>query len=321
MTRSAGITVSAVFVFIGSGFTLLFAALACIGAAKVWFGASAAEMPELPDLVKYFMLFFIALMFAMAAWGIASGVGVLRLREWARVSILVFSVLLACFCLGSILFVGFLPLPNARVSAQQMHVFRLGAALFYGFFAAVGVGWIYFFNTKSVKDQFRRGTGPDGSILRSPTRPVSITIVACFLLVMAVCSPIALFFPLPVIAFGVVFTGRASSVLFMIYFVIQLLAGVGLLKLRVWARVLTVWYFSVCIGSTLLSELLPGRDVRMEKVQENIESLTQIPVPHIHTPMWLPLLVGIVMFAVPLWFVTTRKQAFLQNREPAAPIV
>jgi hypothetical protein len=244
VNRTVGVTVSAVFVFIGSGLTLLFVAFACVGLWAIWSGASGSEMAEQPPFVKQFMLFSVGLVLGAAAWGIASGVGLLRLREWARVSMLVFSALLALFCLGSILFVWFLPLPpNPEIPAQQMRFIHFGLTLFYGLFAAVGVGWLYFFNTNSVKEQFRQRITPDGLVLHPLTRPVSITVVAWFLLVLGAISPIELLIPFPVIIFGVVFTGHASRIVLMIYCVIELLAGVGLLKLKLWARGLAAGFF------------------------------------------------------------------------------
>lgn len=54
-----------------------------------------------------------------------------------------------------------IPLPNSH----DLSVVRFGMALFYGVFAALGGFWLYFFNTRSVKVQFRAeaaGTGIRG---------------------------------------------------------------------------------------------------------------------------------------------------------------
>jgi hypothetical protein len=77
MKRSVGITISAVIAFLGSGAVLLL-------------GTSAFLIvpASQPQFLKYGTYFLGVLLVGFATWGIASGVGLLRLREWARVSLL-----------------------------------------------------------------------------------------------------------------------------------------------------------------------------------------------------------------------------------------
>ena len=85
MKRSAGITISAVLVFAGSALTLLFAALIALSAAV------SVPNGNLPHGFRYIAMGVVVWAILFVIWGIASGMGLLHRREWARISILVVS--------------------------------------------------------------------------------------------------------------------------------------------------------------------------------------------------------------------------------------
>src|ERR1700722_11866918 len=91
--RSGGVTAIALFSLLGSLLMLLMAAFMAL---LPFLSSTLAsnDSPAPPGLAKA-MLFMAALMYlALAAWGIATSIGLFRLRAWARISIIIFSVLL-----------------------------------------------------------------------------------------------------------------------------------------------------------------------------------------------------------------------------------
>lgn len=84
MARSAGITVSAVVVFIGSAFTILFGAVMVAGSL---FMPNSSRLPNVPGNFGYVLIAEAVFFFAFGVWGIAAGVGLVNTRQWARISI------------------------------------------------------------------------------------------------------------------------------------------------------------------------------------------------------------------------------------------
>jgi len=88
MKRPAGVTISAVAVLIGCGLTLLSGAFMILA----FFVTPATD--SMPAFTRYSLLIMSVFMLGLATWGIATGINLLQLREWARISMLVFSGLL-----------------------------------------------------------------------------------------------------------------------------------------------------------------------------------------------------------------------------------
>src|SRR5262245_36176240 len=96
MNRSGGITASAVIAIIGSALSILFGAfVVVIGMAMRTRPIPVAAGP--PVAIGAVLIVEAVLFFGFGAWGIMSAVGLLRLRNWARISILIYAGLLAAF--------------------------------------------------------------------------------------------------------------------------------------------------------------------------------------------------------------------------------
>ena len=108
MKRSIGVTVIAVVSLAGSLLVLLIGGLMALAVA---FASSAAptEPPIPPGFMKAMLALMLVIYLAAAAWGITTSIGLLRLRNWARLSIIVFSVLLALMSGPSALMVLLMP--------------------------------------------------------------------------------------------------------------------------------------------------------------------------------------------------------------------
>lgn len=97
MKRSGAVTAAAVVMFIGSAFLLLMTALMLLGALVTQVSAQILQEQRGTEIM-------VAATYALGmVWGIATGVGVLQLRGWARISALVMSAVTIAFtCFGMI---------------------------------------------------------------------------------------------------------------------------------------------------------------------------------------------------------------------------
>ena len=99
-------------------------------------------------------------LFLLAIFGIFVGVGILRRRNWARISILIWGGLMAFFSAITMVATFFvmnnLPptLPNAAETAPFMAVFKWVLVLFYAIPLGVGIWWLILFTREAVVDNF-----------------------------------------------------------------------------------------------------------------------------------------------------------------------
>ena len=90
-----------------------------------------------------------------SGWGLATGIGLLRVWRWARISTLIFSGLLAA--LGVLAVVALLRMPAGDVSGWTLVMLRTISALTALIPTALGTWWLLFFNRKEVKAYFQAG--------------------------------------------------------------------------------------------------------------------------------------------------------------------
>src|SRR5258706_11949499 len=83
MSRSAGITVSAVVVLIGSAFTILGGAMTVLGSVFLLKSSQAANVPVNSG---YFVAIDAVMFFVFGGWGLAAGISLINLNKLARIS-------------------------------------------------------------------------------------------------------------------------------------------------------------------------------------------------------------------------------------------
>ena len=343
MQRSTGITISAILVFVGSGFTLLPAFVAAFLAAFAHTSRASHFLPK--PLLWVGAIVYLGL----ATWGIATGVGLLRLREWSRVSQLIFSALLVLAVVGAMMlpFINFPVPPNdpdPEFTRRVMSSMKIGLAGFYGVLASLGAWWLYYFNKGSVRAQFRSAqfqaapvlgvalpesvhpTPPHSFIVPPPAatsaRPVSISVVAVLLLVGSAMLPLSLLYRAPVWLFGFFVSGWRASLIVALLGLAHLAAGVGLLKLKPWARILAICIAIFSLLNILLTVFLPGSQSRWDRAMQAIMDKWGMPatITMPHLPVWLMMLPAVPVALAELYFLITEKAAFStqpQNHLPA----
>jgi hypothetical protein len=324
MKRSAGITISAVLVFIGSGLALLFGGLMILAFAVMPSDSTPAFSRGAGLIMSVFML-------GLGGWGIATGVNLLHLHEWARISMIVFSGLLLVMAVPGLLMMIVMPLPTPPVPAvpngepippleHLMTAVRIGMAVFYALLAILGGWWVYCFNSRPIKEQFRSSGAPAATWMPAvlaptelpgaPKRPVSITIIAYLALVGACMFPILNILHMPLTFLGFFFKGGKAALIVIGYMSVQLPMAYGLLKLEKWGRSLAIYYFNFAIFNSIISVILPGAQARYEEATAAMQTSMGLPPTPFQFPIWFNLVFSLPMIAIQLWFVVRRKQAF-----------
>ncbi|MBZ5490778.1 MAG: hypothetical protein LAO76_07585 [Acidobacteriia bacterium] len=163
--RSAGITVIAILQIIGSA---LFLGLAALMAFAMIMATPPSNDPRFPRMYFTAMRVVLPLFYALpAVWGIITSVGLLQLKNWARISTIVISILLIVFGAFGILtsMVFFLkPPPGNGVDPKMFTIIGAVTAAFSLAQIGTGIWWMVFFNRASVKAQFQPQPFPYPSI-------------------------------------------------------------------------------------------------------------------------------------------------------------
>ncbi|MFZ3243922.1 MAG: hypothetical protein WA185_02515 [Candidatus Acidiferrales bacterium] len=259
MKRSGDVTAAAIVLFFGSGVLVLFVLFGVLGVALT---SSQLQLPPEARYGQFFGLVFYAL---SSAWGIATGVGILQLRPWARISMLIMSGVAIFLSVFGALGLAMVPMimrqtPDVPLAAMRV-VIAVGVAMLL-VPIAIAIWWLILFTRKRVIAEFaaRGAAGPPADpqtaftapapplassvastsprMQLSYRRPVSITVIAVFLLAGAAAFPMFLFYPASwrvTVFFGMILTGRAVLVVFATYSALGILLGTGLLLLKPWA--------------------------------------------------------------------------------------
>jgi hypothetical protein len=341
--RSAGVTVSAGVVLIGSALTVLFGAITVLGSLAISHSPAGAGAPV---NVGAILLMESTLFFGFGGWGLATGVGLIGTRPWARISLLVYAGILLFAGLIGALVIAFAALPHPPdlyVHDQQLPtnfllMMRVGISLFYGSAAAIGAFWLYFFNKQSVKAQFggkqlviawAAPDSPSGIPTAAPgealpTRPLSITIIGWFLIIGSLMVPPILLFDhalmpstqLPFFFLGFFFSGGSGFVILVAWMAVQLVAAVGLLQLRNWGRLWTIGLQGMAILNCALLVGIPGNRTRFQQLMEamtaSMNARSAYPRSFVF-PMWIGFAASLPFVVVILWFLYAERGAFRSN--------
>ena len=227
MKRSAGVTVIAVLSLLGSILLLVMGSLMLVVFAVGLSKYSAEAQSE--AMAKFGMTFSIVVCLALSAWGISSAIGLFRLKQWARISTLIFSGILAFFGVITPIFLLAIPMPpTPGADPAIMAVVKMGISVFYGCLAAMGLWWLIYLTRPRVVEQFRAGKIPGPP----PRRPLSVTIIAGLLVLSACSLLLSILLRWPTMLFWAVLTGWAANLYILALTAVSIVAGIGLLRLR-----------------------------------------------------------------------------------------
>lgn len=304
MSRPAGVTVSAVFLILGSLLTLLVGLVAPFAHSLV-----PPEPPE-PPFAQAMMAFMAVVFCVCAIWGLLTAVDLFRMRRWARISILVIGALLVIFCGLSLLMILVVPLlvPSLESTREVGMVMGIMISV-YLVPIALGIGWLIYFSRAAVKAEFLQGV----SAVEGPRRPLSIAVIAWHAIVFGLFTvPISLMH-WPACLFGIVLTGWAATLIYLVFGAAELAIGVGLLKLKPWSHTAAVWFCIFVMALNVMSAFLPDKAARMnELMRDHPLEFQGDPALLMEFIYWFIVLITWPTFGMALWYLFTRKKAFLE---------
>jgi hypothetical protein len=203
------------------------------------------------------MMFVLALFFvALAVWSIVTLVGLIRMRYWARYSVLVIAGCVAFFAGTGSLFSFAMPFlassiapPTPGASPALMHGVFFVVGAFYALFAAVGIALLVYFNLAGTRQLFQQNApvnlAPPNTITGRP-RPTAVTVISWFYLISAPFCLIYFSLPFPAFLFGFIFYGLAAHLVYALFGVLTFTIGYGLLRLHNSARIAVFVMFFIC---------------------------------------------------------------------------
>ena len=194
---TASIKAAGIIAIVGSVLVLLGAAFGFLGVSIL---PETQAGPGLPKAARVLGEATMAFFFGLAILGLFTGVGLLRLQKWARISALVWSGVTAAMCALIIVFSVFIPLPmppNAPDTPVNLLTYvRVATVVFYGLPLAIAIWWLILFNRKKVAAQFvasdisgaldPSGFPIDAPAPSKPELPLPIAVLAGFLLLSTV---------------------------------------------------------------------------------------------------------------------------------------
>jgi hypothetical protein len=221
---------------------------------------SATQPPFLHAIVDGTIAFILAL----GTFGVFCGVGLLRLKNWARIATLVWAGIAAVFSALILAVFSFVPIPTPPNADPNLSgLVRASILIFYGFPLAIGVWWLILFNRQSVANQFIRPTGgaldtsgfPAEISAPKPALPLPVAVLGVFLALSSLSILFPLFVPLPVILFGHAIRGGLGVAIWIGSCFLCGAAGIGLLRLKPWSYHLAIalqvfWFLSGVVTLT-----------------------------------------------------------------------
>jgi len=343
MKRSVGVLVIAVIALFGSVLALGMGILMVVVAVAVPM-PSRAEFP-LPPAAFRALMGLVSLFYLLpAGWGIASGIGLFRMKNWARVSTIVFSILL--ILMGAFSFLMFLVIPTfpnqpslENIDSSLAIMFRVLTCLFELGLCGIGIWWLVYLTRPKVKGLFLQppalalatmpptylgnvqavSTQPAPVAPAKPERPLSFTILAIWLLVCCGFLPLALALRPPVFLFTWMLTGWSAAIYTLLLTAVLLYIGVGLLRFKLPARPVALVYFGFALLNSAVFFLAPGRADRIHDLMERQQNMFPwlAPFRNAYQPAidYAPLIVvgacgGFALTVFIMYLLVTRRQAF-----------
>lgn len=227
--------------------------------------------PPIPPFAKSMAVAMLLFVGGLAIFGIFASVGVLHLKNWARISMLIWGGVMAAFCGLALPFALFMPMPEfSAESPMALPFLRILLSMVYGIPLLIGVWWLFLFNQRAIKEQFLRvapGDGQPGAPPR-PRCPLPLAILAGFAIFSAVFSLLLPFtsFPVNVILFGHRFHGAFGMVLFSLSAGIFLVGAIGMLRLKRWSYPLLLGQYFFWMASGTVTLVRPNYDRNVHEI-------------------------------------------------------
>ena len=247
--------------------------------------------------VEVFWLFGLA----VAVFGFSTGIGVLRRRNWARITMIVWGGIMAVLSAISIpvilIVFNSLPtaLPNGAEAGPFMGFLKVFMVFFYGIPLGIGIWWLVLFTRPRVAAAFASpGDSPTyppgaGAYALAPQTPATLKpfspkaacplplmILAGFLIFSGVCTLLVGVIPItgsvPFFLFGYFVTGFTAKLFLGLLGAVFGIAGVGILKLKPAALHTILIVQCVFFLNGILSALNPRFLAAMQEAMQHADA-------------------------------------------------
>ncbi len=298
MPRPASVTVSAILVVLGSLFTLVLAA------AMFWLPTSggAGIEHERAFAIGLGVVYLVA-----AATGLATSVGLFRLRRWARVLLLAFAGVLVLFCSFAVLLVALVPMPEVAAPDVPMPPnFRAIAITVFAIPGAIGTWWLVLFTRPRITDAF------GGEAVADPSAPPTIVLLIGWLTVIGGVASLAIAWTeSPWFFLGIFLEGWGAKASYLAFALFQLYVGRGLLRLEERSRVLAIWFFIVGSLNGVVALLSPGMRARILEFSREADPAAADTFPvDSESFLWWILALSLVVVVAQTWLLVRARPAF-----------
>jgi hypothetical protein len=176
ISRPVGVTAS--IILLGFFTLMLLGSAAVTGLLPVILhsnGMNVSTPPPPPPLTSSFITaIFVALALieaAIGAWGLATVIGLFRMKSWARISILIIGGCLAAFALlnvfGTVISIfatQSIAMPAGASNPAALHIILIVSAVLWLIVGAIGAGWLIYFMRKPIREAFRLARHPQTAL-------------------------------------------------------------------------------------------------------------------------------------------------------------
>jgi len=321
---SASVIAAAVVALAGS---LLFF-LSCVAAlASILFIPRPDNAQNLQPFVKTFSIGMVVVMICVSIFGFATGIGLLRLKKWARISAIVWSGFCVFFGVIGIpiaLMMPFDQLSNAPGTPPGfLSWFRTVLFIIYGVPLAIGIWWLILFNRKNIKVKFEGEAASSGVVVdERPRCPLAITVLAWFFIGSSANVIIYPFFPIriPLILFGHIFPDVSMISFLIVCCLLLLVAGIGLIKIQRWSYSFTIGLQLFLLTNGVLTVLNPSFEKIMADVMTQTNQAMHLSGDSLGAPNYtfflhLGMYGGLLFSAAILVLLFYYRERFLQAAE------
>lgn len=323
--RPLGVSVAAMVIAIGSGLAIAVGLVALTGV--MFYPLNAPGGPS-----RVLLIVSPVILIGAGLWGLATARGLMQIKPWARTSIILFSVLLAFLGTMGMFQLLTSPFPSMPpLSAGELRGLRDLVVVVYFLFLVIGVWWIVQFSSPPIKSLFRLGAKE--AVPRAPAkdislmtveealaagrakygkRPLSITLIAWYLLAAAISAAVQVLVGAPASVFGLTLSGSSASLLYLGMFGVEAYIGIGLLYLQPLSRILGIVFFVLQFLLSVLVVALPGREARLAAM---LHAVSGPDVPAVPTAALIVVLVvsAAILAGLPVWFLIRRGYAFSER--------
>jgi hypothetical protein len=281
----------------------------------VGFAFAAFVQPATPSPIgsfKVYMLSLAAFTMGLSALGIATAIGLFRLRPWARTSILIFSGIVAPMCLLTTALMFFVPLPPTPEFPGGEPTLRAIVIAIYALPLLITTWWLIQFSSATTKAAF----ASDGA---GQSRPLIVLIVGWGNVIGGAACLVPVVIGMPAFALGFVLRDGVARGFYFAFGALSVWLGWELLKMKERARILTLGWFGLVALNTAYATLSPTARARMIEMQNEISRQPAAPELDMNAFLIASMTATLLLLALGAWLLVRAKPSFEAQAAAAAP--